>query len=130
MAWWIVNSDRSGYSKLRFRVLELPWSNGLIMQVLSAMQLQKNHQIWREKWKKIFAHFDQPISRVDSGYPEPSLIMMMPSRQIVNYILILILFVVGIQLRVNQIKCYPLTQRVRRGPLPLPQGIRICIVQL
>ena len=53
--------------------------------------------------------------------------MMMPSRQIVNYILILILFVVGIQLRVNQIKCYPLTQRVRRGPLPLPQRILICI---
>ena len=52
---------------------------------------------------------------------------MMPSRQIVNYILILILFVVGIQLRVNQIKCYPLTQRVRRGPLPLPQRILICI---
>ena len=51
----------------------------------------------------------------------------MPSRQIVNYILILILFVVGIQLRVNQIKCYPLTQRVRRGPLPLPQRILICI---
>ena len=52
---------------------------------------------------------------------------MMPSRQIVNYILILILFVVGIQLRVNQIKCYPLTQRVRRGPLPLPQRILITI---
>ena len=60
-------------------------------------------------------------------YPKPSLIMMMPSRQIVNYILILILFVVGIQLRVNQIKCYPLTQRVRRGPLPLPQRILITI---
>ena len=53
--------------------------------------------------------------------------MMIPSRQIVNYILILILFVVGIQLRVNQIKCYPLTQRVRRGPLTLPQRILICI---